>query len=245
MEQQMTILKNVERTIITTYRKSIWRKFMEAIEEYELIQPDDSITVLLTGSIASFLLAKCMQELKRHGQIAFDLQFATLESDPMLFDVCRQFDLPVRAIKGSKEIQTRKVAYEQCFHDVIETVLLGILYEGRIHSILPKCKSKIYEGVEVIRPLYLVKEDAILRWTERNHMEHLLEKLQIRNCPEDASNQVHDKEKKQVKQLLEELCEINPNIDVNIFMSTYHMNLDMMIAYEQAGIKHHFLENYE
>ncbi|WP_455715552.1 ATP-binding protein, partial [Anaerosporobacter sp.] len=170
--------KEIERTIITTYRKSIWRKFIEAIEEYDLIHDKDRIAVCITGDKDSLLLAKCMQELKRHGKISIDLVFFmptigyNKKNCHEIMEYTKAIDIPLIMTDHVKDLDCNKIALCHHFNNVIETLLMGMLYDGQVGTMMPKQKNQNYEGLEVIRPLYLVKEEAILRWSERNQLHY-------------------------------------------------------------------------
>lgn len=243
--------KEIERTIITTYRKPIWRKFIEAIEEYDLIHDKDQIAVCITGDKDSLLLAKCMQELKRHGDINIGLVFFILDlgynkhTCLEIMEYAKNIDIPVIMTNHVKELGCNKIALCHHFNDVIETILMGMLYNGQVQTMMPKLHNQNYEGMEVIRPLYLVKEEAILRWSERNQLKFFpCEYVFTKDF--DLSNEESLQVKRaKVRELINRLLQINPNIDMNIFKSMYNVNLDTMISYEKEGFTHHFLDNYK
>lgn len=246
----MEYCKEVERTIITTYRKSIWRKFLEAVEEFDLIQQGDRIAVCITGDKDSLLLAKCMQEFKRHGDSTIELVFFVLDSvyDKQeclkIIEDANAVGVTVTVTSCVKELNCNKMALCHHFNNIVETILLGMLYNGQVQTMMPKSYNLNYEGIEVIRPLYLVKEEAILRWSERHEVKYFpceyafAEDFSV--CEEDTS-----RKRKNVKELIDSLRLINPNIDVNIFKSMYNVNLDTMISYVQGKEVYHFLDNYD
>lgn len=247
----MGCCKEIERTIITTYRKSIWRKFIEAIEEYDLIHEDDQIAVCITGDKDSLLLAKCMQEFKQHGNINIDLVFFIPTSGynrhdcPKIMDYAKFIGIPAIMTDHVKELGCNKIALCHHFNNVIETILMGMLYNGQVQTMMPKLHGQSYEGLEVIRPLYLVREEAIQRWSERNELRYFpCEYAFSENVKhiEDDNLQI---KRANVKGLIKHLHLINPNIDMNIFKSMYNVNLDTMISYEKEGFTHHFLDNYD
>ena len=246
----MECCKEIERTIITTYRKSIWRKFVEAIDEYDLIHEGDHIAVCITGDKDSYLLAKCMQEFKQHGNINMELVFFipalvyNKHNCPEIMDYAKAIGIPVVLANHVNELGCNKVALCHHFNNVIETILMGMLYNGQVGTMMPKLQNQNYEGLEVIRPLYLVKEEAILRWSERNELRFFpCEYAFSENLQHIEDDNLHIK-RANVKELIKRLRLINPNIDMNIFKSMYNVNLDTMISYEKEGIPHHFLDNY-
>lgn len=243
--------KEIERTIITTYRKSIWRKFIEAIDEYELIHDNDKIAVCITGDKDSLLLAKCMQELKRHGKINIDLVFfvPTFGYNKLncleIIDYAKVIEIPVIMTDQVKELDCNKIALCHHFNDVIETILMGMLYNGHVHTIMPKEHNQNYEGMEIIRPLYLVKEEAILRWSERNRVHFFPCEYAFTKDFASIEDENLSAKRVNVRKLLKHLLQINPNIDMNIFKSMYNVNLDTMISYNKKGLTYHFLDTYE
>ena len=247
----MGCCKEIEKTIITTYRKSIWRKFIEAIEDYDLIHEGDQIAVCITGDKDSLLLAKCMQEFKKHGNINMELVFFIPASGYNkhtcleIMDYAKTIGIPVVMTDHVKRLGCNKVALCHHFNNVIETILMGMLYNGQVGTMMPKLHNQNYEGLEVIRPLYLVKEESILRWSERNELSYIpCEYAYSENLQHIEDDNIRIK-RANVKELIKRLRLINPNIDMNIFKSMYNVNLDTMISYEKEGFTHHFLDNYD
>lgn len=249
--KKMEHCKEIERTIITTYRKSIWRKFIKAIEEYDLIHEEDRIAVCMTGDKDSLLLAKCMQELKQHGNINIDLVFFTFGSvynkqySPKIVEDAKAIGIPVVLTNCVSELGCNKVALCHHFNNVIETILMGMLYNGQVETMMPKLQNQNYEGLEIIRPLYLVKEEAILRWSERNELRYFPNEYAFSKSFQSIEDTNLQLKRTKIKELIKRLCLINPNIDMNIFKSMYNVNLDTMISYEKEGFTYHFLDNYE
>ena len=190
--------KAIERSIITKYRKSIWRRFTKGVHDYELIKEGDKIAVCISGGKDSMLMAKLLQELQLHGKVKFDLVFLVMnpgynednwniilnnakllgipinvfESD--IFNIVADVDkspcyLCARMRRGylyshAKELGCNKIALGHHFDDVIETTLMGMLYSGKVETMMPKLHSKNFEGMELIRPMYMVREADIKAW---------------------------------------------------------------------------------
>lgn len=197
----------IERSIIKKYRKSIWRPFTKALNEYQLIQEGDRIAVCISGGKDSMLLAKLVQELKKHGKISFEAVFlvmnpgynednwkiiqdnAELLGIPLtvfqseIFDTVAGIErnpcyLCARMRRGylyakAKELGCNKIALGHHFDDVIETILMGMLYSGKVETMMPKLHSQHFGGMELIRPLYLVKEEAIKAWRDSNGLHFI------------------------------------------------------------------------
>ena len=199
LEEEKKPLKDIERSILKTYRKPIWSKFVKAIKEYELIQEGDKIGVAISGGKDSILMAKLLQELQRHGMVKFELEFIAMDPgyhpqiksllkenleylgiqthiyDSGIFEVVDKManDYPcymcARMRRGSlyakaEELGCNKLALGHHFNDVIETTLLNVLYGGNYKTMLPKLKAKNFDNMELIRPLYLIEEEAIKKF---------------------------------------------------------------------------------
>ena len=268
--------KEIERSIIKKYRKDIWSKFIKAINEYKLIEENDKIAVCISGGKDSFLMAKCMQEIKRHGKIDFDLEFIVMdpgynEKNRLLIEEnAKKMNIPIKIFNSdifgivtsvtegnpcylcarmrrgclynyAKELGCNKIALGHHFDDVIETVLLNMFYGAELKSMMPKLHSTNFEGLELIRPLYLVKEKDIISWANYNELKFL-------NCACKFTEKVHNKEmeskRKEIKKLIENLKKVNKNVDHNIFKSVENINLNTVIAYKKDNQLHHFLDTY-
>ena len=268
---------NIERSIIKQFRKEIWRPFVDALNEYKMIEEGDNIAVCISGGKDSMLLAKCMQEILRHGKMKFGLHFLVMdpgyhpanrklieenaalmeipieifESD--IFDVVVDVDespcyLCARMRRGflyahAKELGCNKIALGHHFDDVIETVLMSMLYGGQVNTMMPKLHSTNFPGMELIRPLYLVKEADILAWKEYNQLQFL--QCACRFTEESSRRQNEELSKrKEMKKLIGEFRKTSPYIDMNIFRSVENVNTDACIGYIRRGERHHFLEEY-
>lgn len=269
--------KEIEKSIIKKYRKEIWAKFIEAIKIYELIQDNDKIMVCISGGKDSFLLAKCIQELKRHGKINFEARYVVMdpgyneynrkyiednarilnipieifESD--IFDVVSTIDskspcyLCAKMRRGylynkAKEIGCNKIALGHHFDDVIETTLLSMFYGAEIKTMMPKLHSDNYEGLELIRPLYLVKEGAIISWRNYNELTFI-------NCAcrfTEGCSLINDgtSKRKEMKELIKKMRQINREIDHNIFKSMDNVNLNCVLGTKKNGEYKSFLDEY-
>ena len=218
--------KEIERSIIKKYRKEIWRKFVKAIQEYELIKENHNIMVCISGGKDSFLMDKCMQELQRYSKIKFNVCYVVMdpgysaynrdfiidnakilnipieifESD--IFEVVARLDskspcyLCARMRRGylyskAQELGCNKIALGHHFDDVIETTLLSMLYGAEIKTMMPKLHSDNFSGIELIRPLYLVKEQDIISWRNYNDLTFKVSPTNFKHTgifPEQAAN---------------------------------------------------------
>lgn len=143
----------------------------------------------------------------------------------------------------AKELGCNKIALGHHYDDVIETILMGMLYGGQVQTMMPKLHSTNFEGMELIRPLYLIRESEIKRWRDYNG-------LQFIQCAckftEKTANDTHESESKrlEIKNMIKEMSKINPQVESNIFKSVQNVNLDTVIGYKKDSIKHSFLDTY-
>ena len=148
----------------------------------------------------------------------------------------------------AKELGCNKIALGHHFNDVIETTVMGMLYGAQLQGMRPRLKSTNFAGMELIRPLYLVKEEDILAWKEYNHLRFLQCACRFTEqiAREQALEEMAASSKRQeMKQLIRHFRQINPHIETNIFKCVENVNLDACIGYVQDRQRHHFLETYE
>ena len=270
--------KEIERSIIKKYRKDIWSKFVKAVADYELIKENDKIMVCISGGKDSFLLAKCIEELIKHGKYKFEARYVCM--NPGYNEVNKQmilanakklnvnlemfetniFDTVASLTEGNpcylcarmrrgnlyskaKELGCNKIALGHHFDDVIETTLLSMFYGSEIKTMMPKLPSDNFPGLELIRPMYLIKEDAIKNWRDYN-------KLKFINCAcrftESCSiNDDGTSKRLEMKKLVDKLRKTNPNVDYNIFKSLDNVNLNCILGTKKDGVYKSFLEDYD
>lgn len=154
----------------------------------------------------------------------------------------------------AKELGCNKIALGHHFDDVIETILMGILYGGQINTMMPKLHSTNFSGMELIRPLYFVKEEDILAWRDSNHLhflqcacrftEQIAKERAAAGEAVNGGDIVHTSKRQEIKELIARLRKNSPFIDANIMKSVENINLDACLGYVQKGVRHHFLETY-
>lgn len=270
--------KEIERSIIKKYRKEIWAKFVKAVKDYKLINENDRVMVCISGGKDSFLLAKCVQELQKHGGIPFDACYVCMnpgynEANKIkifenakilninlemfnsdIFEVANTLNekspcyMCARMRRGhlynkAKELGCNKIALGHHFDDVIETTLLSMFYGSEVKTMLPKLHSENFENIELIRPLYLVKENSILAWAKYNNLEFI-------NCACKFTERVSLSDepvskRKEMKELIKYLRELNPDIDYNIFKSLDNINLNCVLGTKKNGIYKSFMDEYD
>lgn len=264
--------REIEKSIIKKYRKKIWSRFVKAVKEYNMIAPNDKIAVCISGGKDSFLLAKCLEELKRHGQFDFDLEFIVMNpgyTEEVVQQIEHNLDLLhikahifssdifkvaneqgknspcylcARMRRGflyskARELGCNKIALGHHFNDVIETILMNIIYTGQYGSMMPKLHSTNFEGMELIRPLYFVHEEDIISWANFNQLTFI-------DCACSVTKRNSGKRKK-VKSLIESLKQVYPEADLNIFKTTMNVNIDTILSYKKHGTRHNFMEEYD
>ena len=267
----------IERSIIKKFRKDIWSKFIKAISDYELIKENDNIMVCISSGKDSFLLAKCIQELNKHGKFPFTAHYVVMDPgynkvnrqlieknakllnvpieifETNIFDVTAKVEgspcyLCARMRRGylyskAKELGCNKIALGHHFDDVIETTLLSMFYGSEIKTMMPKLHSDNFEGLELIRPLYLIKESAVLAWKKYNELTFINCACRFtENCSivDDGTSK-----RKEMKNLVNNLRKINPSIDNNIFTSMNNINLNCVLGTKKDGKYTSFLDNYD
>ena len=261
--------KIIDQSITKTYRKTIWKKTINAIDQYALIKENDKIAICISGGKDSFLLALVLREIKRHYKIKFELKYLVMDPGydekvmkqiknnaelfgleleifkTNIFDDIKKEVKPcyvcARKRRGhlyyqARELGCNKIALGHHFDDVIETLMLNILYAGSYGSMLPKLKAEHYPGMELIRPLYLVKEHDILRWVKFNNLTFI-------NCACAVADKKTDSKRQEMKELIAALKKVYPDIDKNIFKSSENINLNTVLGYIDNE-KHSFLDKY-
>lgn len=270
--------EEIERSLIKKYRKPIWRKFIQGVIDYELVQEGDKIAVCISGGKDSMLLAKLMQELMRHGKYLIELVFlvmnpgyneknriAILKNAELLHIPITIFETDIfnivaevkespcylcaRMRRGhlynrAKELGCNKIALGHHFDDVIETNLMGMLYGAQIQTMMPKLHSTNFEGMELIRPMYLVKEEAILDWKNYHNLHFLQCACRLTESMKLDEEGISNSKRQEMKELIKKFRKINSSIDMNIFRSMENVKLNTVVAYQKGKEKHHFLDTY-
>jgi tRNA(Ile)-lysidine synthase TilS/MesJ/rhodanese-related sulfurtransferase len=271
----------VEESLRKKFHKEIFSKFCKAINEYDLIQPNDKIAVCISGGKDSMLMAKLFQELKRHNKFPFEVEFLVMdpgyskENREIIEKNAQMLNIPItifetdifenvfniekspcyicaRMRRGhlynkAKELGCNKIALGHHYDDVIETILMGMLYGAQVQTMMPKLHSTNFEGMELIRPMYLIRESDIKHWRDYNDLHFIqcackfTDTCTSEGCKLDNTGS----KRKKVKQLIEKLKNDDPQIEYNIFKSVENVNLSTVIAYkDEHGEKHNFKEKY-
>ena len=145
----------------------------------------------------------------------------------------------------AQELGCNKIALGHHYDDVIETILMGMLHGAQVQSMMPKLHSTNFPGMELIRPLYLIREDDIKAWRDYNGLHFIQCACKFTDtCTTCNDGQNHSK-RQETKELIRELKKSNPDVEKCIFKSVENVNLDTLIAYKQHGVRHHFLDSYD
>jgi len=145
----------------------------------------------------------------------------------------------------AKELGCNKIALGHHYDDVIETILMGMLYGGQIQTMMPKLKSSNFENMELIRPMYLIREEAIISWKLHNDLQFIQCACRFTENCMISDNEGGASKRQEMKTLLKKFRQTSPYIESNIFKSVENVNLNTIISYKQDGVKHHFLDDYD
>ena len=144
----------------------------------------------------------------------------------------------------AKELGCNKIALGHHFDDVIETILMGMLYGAQVQTMMPKLHSTNFEGMELIRPMYLVREEDIIHWMNYNDLHFIQCACRLTESCASCGGTEKGSKRAEVKELIRELRKKSPYIEMNIFRSMENVNLDTVIGYKCQGERHHFLDTY-
>lgn len=145
--------------------------------------------------------------------------------------------------KMAKSLGCNKIALGHHFDDVIETILMGMLYGGQVQTMMPKLHSTNFEGMELIRPMYLIREKDIVHWCNYNNLSFIQCACEFTEKAETEDKENTSK-RKEIKALIQELKKTNPQVESNIFRSVENVNIDTVISYKQGGVVHNFVDTY-
>lgn len=145
----------------------------------------------------------------------------------------------------AKELGCNKIALGHHMSDVIETTVMGMFYGSQIQAMLPRLKSTNYEGMELIRPMYCIKEDSIIAWSKYNNLEFIRCACRFTEDYKTNENKEGLSKRQEIKDLIKSMKRVNPNIEINIFRSIHNANVDTLVEYKINDEFHSFLERFE
>ena len=266
-------LKEIEKSILKKYRKYTWSKFIKAIKDYKLVEEGDKIAVAISGGKDSLLMAKMFQELKRHGQVNFDLEFIAMDPGyhkdirQLLIDNCEYLEIPIKLFDANifevadeiasdypcymcarmrrgalynkaEELGCNKLALGHHFDDVIETTMLNLLCAGNFKTMLPKLNSTNFDGIQIIRPLYYIREESIIKFIQNSGIWPL-------NCACMVAAKKTGNKRYEIKDLIKSLGDNFQEVEKSIFRAAQNVYLDSVLGWEQDGERHSFLDRFE
>ena len=145
----------------------------------------------------------------------------------------------------ARELGCNKIALGHHYDDVIETILMGMLYGAQVQTMMPKLHSTNFEGMELIRPMYLIREDDIKAWRDYNGLHFIQCACKFTDTCTTCNNEENRSKRVEIKELIKSLKKTNPFVEGNIFKSVENVNLDTVVAYKKDGVRHHFLDTYD
>ena len=266
-------LKEIEKSILKKYRKYTWSKFIKAIKDYKLVEEGDKIAVAISGGKDSLLMAKMFQELKRHGQVNFELEFIAMDPGyhkdirQLLIDNCEYLEIPIKLFDANifevadeiasdypcymcarmrrgalynkaEELGCNKLALGHHFDDVIETTMLNLLCAGNFKTMLPKLNSTNFDGIQIIRPLYYIREESIIKFIQNSGIWPL-------NCACMVAAKKTGNKRYEIKDLIKSLGDNFQEVEKSIFRAAQNVYLDSVLGWEQDGKRHSFLDKFE
>ena len=266
-------LKEIEKSILKKYRKYTWSKFIKAIKDYKLVEEGDKIAVAISGGKDSLLMAKMFQELKKHGQVNFDLEFIAMDPGyhpdirQLLIDNCEYLEIPIKLFDANifevadeiasdypcymcarmrrgalynkaEELGCNKLALGHHFDDVIETTMLNLLCAGNFKTMLPKLNSTNFDGIQIIRPLYYIREESIIKFIQNSGIWPL-------NCACMVAAKKTGNKRYEIKDLIKSLGDNFQEVEKSIFRAAQNVYLDSVLGWEQDEKRHSFLDKFE
>lgn len=263
--------KMIENGLTREYSTALLGKFTKAIDEYNLLKNDDKICVCVSGGKDSLLLSALFREYEKHGKkrisvryLSMNPGFSSEDEEQIKRNAMRVgvnlefFKTEVFSLvdgeknpcflcskmrrgllyKKARELGCNKIALGHHFDDVIESILMGILYGGQTGTMLPRVQAAHFDGMELIRPLYFVRERDVVSWAKFCGLE-------LSGCKCVLTRRGENSKRDFVKRLIAQLCEDNPQVEMNIFRAVQNVPLDRIISYKDESGVHSFLDKYE
>ena len=231
MENELTQYKEIQRSLIKTYRSVIWYNFIKALKEYNLLEIKDKVLIIIDFSKESLVTAMLFSELMRHSDFEFEVENVCLDSDKEYFYLLDHLNINYVTISNYDDIinlyPSSKVVSFDCYDDQVETTLENMLCNGTFKTILPKDENK---GYVTIRPLYQVRLKDINRWAKFTII--------------DFKESVISENKSFCRSLVERMLTYNSNSTKNIFKSVNNIYVHKILGYYKGGKKHSFLDDF-
>ena len=272
----MKEIDEFEKAITVKFRQKIWSRFVKGCKEYQLIKPHDRICVCISGGKDSMLMAKLFQQLLKHSDFEFEVEFIVMNPgyneknlnlikqnleklkipakiyETNIFEIATAQDrspcfLCAKMRRGAlyniaKKLNCNKIALGHHYDDVIETTLMNLLNSGSFQTMLPKLHSTNFEGMELIRPMYCIREKDIIGWVNYHQLTFLQCACKF---TEDVKNEHVNSQRAATKKLIKDLIAYNPQVEKNIFISTTNVICEKVLGYKLHDKKISFLDDYD
>lgn len=264
-----------EKSLTKTFRMALWSRFIKGIKEYQLLSPNDSICVCISGGKDSIIMAKMFQILHKYTDFPFTVKYLVMDPGynevnldkiktnlkkmnipavivgTNIFEVANAQDcspcfLCAKMRRGAlynlaKSLGCNKIALGHHYDDVIETTLMNMLNSGSFQTMLPKLHSTNYEGMELIRPMYFIREKDIKRFAKVHELDFIRCACRFTEVSEED---ISNSKRLETKMLIKQLLKTNPQVEKNIFQAANNVTLDMILGYKTNGEYHSFLDTY-
>ena len=274
LTKKRVIKDPVARIITTKYKHDIWKKFLAAIYDYQLIDENDKICVCISGGKDSMLLAKCFMLYQAHVNPKVAIKYLVMDPgynkenidlikhnvailgipaeiiSTNIFEIAYMQDhspcyLCAKMRRGAlyrlaQDMGCNKIALGHHYDDVIETTLMNMINAGSFQTMLPKVHSDNYDNMELIRPLYYIRERDVISWAKYSNLHF----LQCACKFTETAYKEKESERYKTKMLIAKLEQENPNYAKNIFKANSNVVLDKVVGYKDSNGLHSFLDNY-
>lgn len=274
----MTRSEEIERMLNTTYEDRLWSKFIHALHEYDLLQPNDKVCVCISGGKDSMLLGLLFKHLHRYTDFPFEVEYLVMNPGyrPDVLAKIKEnlaiLDLPAKIIDSNifeavdnvpknpcslcakmrrgflyriarDELGCNKIALGHHYDDVIITTLMNLLNSGSFQTMLPKLKAKNYKPMQLIRPMYFIREKDIISFGKAIGLNFI-------NCAcpltEKGEGLAKNSMRARTKELIAYLMEnYSPNVERSLFAAAGNVKMSGILGYRKDGVKHSFLETYD
>lgn len=265
-----------ESAITTTYRRTLWSKFVKAIHEYKLIKDNDVICVCISGGKDSMIMAKLFMTLKKIMNFNFEVKYLVMNPGynqknlEMIKSNLKKLNIPaeihetnifeVAALQTkspcflcakmrrgalyniAKSMGCNKIALGHHYDDVIETTLMNLLSSGSFQTMLPKLRSTNYKGMELIRPLYYIREKDLIKFGKNNDLTFIQCACKF---TEESESGIEYSRRKEIKELIRKLKKSIPQIEENLFKAPDNVTLDMILGYKKGGKHYSYIDDYD
>ncbi len=259
----MRDVSEIKKMLRKRYKKTLWRPFIKALKEFNLLEENDKVAIAFSGGKDSILLSFLFEELKMHSDFHFDLCYIAIDPNIKQLDgtpsptkhkleeMAKDFHIDLNVYESTmfdfvkdsgvkspcflcskirrgylyeraKELGANKLALGHHADDVIETVLMNVMYQGKYMTMMPKIKSKNFENISLIRPMYYIEEEYIKKWIRGSEIEFLIEECPLKD---ENTGARYD-----VKNIIKDLEKDIPNFKKNVQKSAHNVYIDAIVG---------------